>query len=247
MNYSTKTSAIHAITALINANGPTYPAKHPNELLDALVQELGDDPLVGALYYSCLCGIFREAAKKSTNLESLTALIQTRCAFKKAYAGELADVLMAVYSADNLTRLKKAKNAAFEDLCGLEDWPFVWDGEAEWTCRDGFVGCNGHGEAMLRVADRKKLLTVLQKALLNFAYCSLEEIQEAIAKQLCADLDGEFEEFCEDDDYYEPVVEDYDFEYDMKQICPRYGLEAFDITYEGSDEGFEPYCGKGRW
>ena len=100
---------------------------------------------------------------------------------------------------------------------------------------------------MLRVADRKKLLTVLQKALLNFAYCSLEEIQEAIAKQLCADLDGEFEEFCEDDDYYEPVVEDYDFEYDMKQICPRYGLEAFDITYEGSDEGFEPYCGKGRW
>ena len=80
------------------------------------------------------------------------------------------------------------------------------------------------------------------------AYCgSLEEIQEAIAKQLCADLDGEFEEFCEDDDYYEPVVEDYDFEYDMKQICPRYGLEAFDITYEGSDEGFEPYCGKGRW
>lgn len=247
MNYSTKTSAIHAITALINANGPTYPAKHPNELLDALVQELGDDPLVGALYYSCLCGIFREAAKKSTNLESLTALIQTRCAFKKAYAGELADVLMAVYSADNLTRLKKAKNAAFEDLCGLEDWPFVWEGEAEWTCRDGFVGCNGHGEAMLRVADRKKLLTVLQKALPNFAYCSLEEIQEAIAKQLCADLDGEFEEFCEDDDYYEPVVEDYDFEYDMKQICPRYGLEAFDITYEGSDEGFEPYCGKGRW
>ena len=71
--------------------------------------------------------------------------------------------------------------------------------------------------------------------------------EEAIAKQLCADLDGEFEEFCEDDDYYEPVVEDYDFEYDMKQICPRYGLEAFDITYEGSDEGFEPYCGKGRW
>lgn len=247
MNSSTKSSAIHAITALINANGPTYPAKHPNELLDALVQELGDDPLVGALYYSCLCGIFKEAAKKNVSLESLTALIQTRCAFKKAYAGELADVLMSVYSADNLTRLKKAKNAAFEDLCGLEDWPFVWEGEAEWTCRDGFVGCNGHGEAMLRVADRKKLLTVLQKALLNFAYCSLEEIQEAIAKQLCADLDGEFEEFCEDDDYYEPVVEDYDFEYDMKQICPRYGLEAFDITYEGSDEGFEPYCGKERW
>ena len=50
-----------------------------------------------------------------------------------------------------------------------------------------------------------------------------EEIQEAIAKQLREDLDGEFGEFCEDDDYYEPVVEDYDFEYDMKQICPGTG------------------------
>ncbi len=162
MNSSTKSSAIQAITSLINTNGPAHPSKYPQELLDHLVQELGDDPLVGALYYSCLCGIFKEAAKKNVSLESLTALIQTRCAFKKAYAGELADVLMSVYSADNLTRLKKAKNAAFEDLCGLEDWPFVWEGEAEWTCRDGFVGCNGHGEAMLRVADRKKLLTVLE-------------------------------------------------------------------------------------
>ena len=129
MNSSTKSSAIQAITSLINTNGPAHPSKYPQELLDHLVQELGDDPLVGALYYSCLCGIFKEAAKKNVSLESLTALIQTRCAFKKAYAGELADVLMSVYSADNLTRLKKAKNAAFEDLCGLEDWPFVWEGE----------------------------------------------------------------------------------------------------------------------
>lgn len=39
MAVSTKSSAIHAITALINANGPTYPAKHPAELLKKLMQE----------------------------------------------------------------------------------------------------------------------------------------------------------------------------------------------------------------
>lgn len=49
MNPSSKSTAIHAITSLINANGPTYPARHPAELLNALLQELGDDPLVGAL------------------------------------------------------------------------------------------------------------------------------------------------------------------------------------------------------
>jgi len=162
MTASTKSLAIQAITALINANGPAYPAKHPSELLDTLTQGLGDDPLVGALYYSCLCGIFKEAAKKSVRLEGLTEEIQKRCAFKKACAGELANILKEAYSADNLDRLKATKGTAFEDLCNSEGWPFVWGGEAEWTCRDGFVGCNGHGEAMLRVADRKKLLTVLE-------------------------------------------------------------------------------------
>ena len=138
-----------------------------------------------------------EVAKKSVSLEDLTALIQTRCAFKKAYAEELAAILKEAYSADNI--------------------------------------------------DREKLLTVLKKALPNFAYCSLEEIQKVIAKQLSADLDAEFEEFCTEDDYYEPVAEDYDFEYDLKEYCREYGLQARDFTYEGSDDGFEPYFRGGRW
>ena len=247
MTISTKSSAIHAIATLINANGPAYPVKHPSELLDVLTQELGEDPLVGALYYSCLCGIFKEAAKKSVSREGLTEEIQKRCAFKKACAGELANILKEAYSADNLDRLKATKGTAFEDLCNSEGWPFVWGGEAEWTCSNGSVECFGHGEAELRVADREKLHSLLQKILPNLAYCSQEEIQEAIAKQLSADLDSEFEEFCEDDDYYEPVVEDYDFEYDLKEYCRKYGLQARDFSYKGKDGGFEAYFRGGRW
>ena len=247
MTASTKSTAVQAITSLINANGPSYPAKHPAKLLDALAQELGEDPLAGALYYSCLCWIFKEAAKKSVSREGLTEEIQKRCAFKKACAGELANILKEAYSADNLDRLKATKGTAFEDLCNSEGWPFVWGGEAEWTCSNGSVECFGHGEAELRVADREKLHSLLQKILPNLAYCSQEEIQEAIAKQLSADLDSEFEEFCEDDDYYEPVVEDYDFGYDVKDFCRKYGLEVIDFTYTGGDEGFEPYFRGRGW
>lgn len=52
MKVPTKFFAVQAITSLINANGPGYPAKHPTELLDALMQELGEDSLVGALLES---------------------------------------------------------------------------------------------------------------------------------------------------------------------------------------------------
>ena len=164
MSVSTKSSAVQAITALINANGPAYPAKHPSELLDTLTQGLGDDPLVGALYYSCLCGIFKEAAKKSVRLEGLTEEIQTRCAFKKAYAGELAAILKEAYSADNLDRLKKAKGTAFEDLCDSAGWAYVWDGEAEWTCSNGFVECFGHGEAEIRVVAGRSCTVCCRKS-----------------------------------------------------------------------------------
>lgn len=215
--------------------------------MDLNDEELGGDPLAGALYYSCLCGIFKEAAKKSVSLEGLTAEIQTRCAFKKAYAGELANILKEAYSADNLDRLKAAKGTACEDLCDSAGWSYVWDGEAEWTCSNGSVECYAHGEAEIRVADREKLHSLLQKALPNPDYCSKEEIQEAIAKQLSADLDREFGEFCEDDDYYEPVVEDYDFEYDLKEYCRKYGLQARDFSYKGKDGGFEAYFRGGRW
>lgn len=48
MNASTKTTAIHAIVTLINTEGPAFPAKYPAELLKKLMQELGDEPIVGA-------------------------------------------------------------------------------------------------------------------------------------------------------------------------------------------------------
>lgn len=73
------------------------------------------------------------------------------------------------------------------------------------------------------------------------------EIREAVAKQLSSDLGREFEEFYEDDDYYEPVVEDYDFEYDLKKYCRKYGLQVRNFTYEGKDGGFEPDFRGGRW
>ena len=65
MNASTKSTVIHAITVLVNANGPAYPSKHPAELLKKLVQELGDNPSVGALYYSCMCGGFRSRRRRA--------------------------------------------------------------------------------------------------------------------------------------------------------------------------------------
>lgn len=37
--------------------------------------------------------------------------------------------------------------------------------------------------AEIRVADREKLLGLLQKVLPNFAYCSIEEIEDAIASK----------------------------------------------------------------
>ena len=57
-------------------------------------------------------------------------------------------------------------------------------------------------------------------------------------------LDGEFEDYCTEDDYYQPVCEDFDIDYYVSQWCKEYG---FDLVSRngGGDGGYEPKYRKG--
>ena len=46
-----------------------------------------------------------------------------------------------------------------------------------------------------------------------------ESIYKFYEKKLIEYLDSEFEEYCTCDDYYEPVVEDFELTYDVEHWC----------------------------
>lgn len=66
-------------------------------------------------------------------------------------------------------------------------------------------------------------------------------------KRLQEYLDYEFEEYCTEDDYYQPVVEDFgsNLEYDLKQWSKKNGFEYVSCEGDGDDGGYEPKFRKG--
>ena len=53
-------------------------------------------------------------------------------------------------------------------------------------------------------------------------------------------MDSEFEEYCTCDDYYEPVVEDFELTYDVEHWCKENGFEVVSCEGDGSNGGYEP-------
>ncbi len=230
---------IESFTALIDENGPEYPTEHPMGLVKRLVQDCGETPVVGALYFVALNGIFSDAMSEDATEETLAEIIQKKCSFKKDYAVKLAEISMQVYSKQHLAGLRGKRGSSFEKLCGLSDWTFSWNGETEWHSRGGYVTCTGEGTASLKVRGRKKLETAVAKMLPSYEYATIDQLEEYIAKKLRERLDGAFEDYCNADDYYEPVAEDFEFEYYLTEFCKDLGLRVIATDYDGEISDYE--------
>ena len=53
------------------------------------------------------------------------------------------------------------------------------------------------------------------------------------------------EEYCTDDDYYPPVVEDFEIEYHVQEWCKKNGFEFISCDGDGEEGEYEPKFRKG--
>lgn len=60
-------------------------------------------------------------------------------------------------------------------------------------------------------------------------------------------FDYEFEDYITCDDYYEPVVEDFETEYYVTSWCKKNGFRMLSFEGNGHDDGYEPALRSGRW
>lgn len=78
-----------------------------------------------------------------------------------------------------------------------------------------------------------------------YPFTEASEIERYFTDTLTANLDYNFEEYCTEDDYYQPVVEDFEIDYYVGEWCKLYGFELVSCEGDGEDEGYEP--GKRFW
>ena len=127
-----------------------------------------------------------------------------------------------------------------------EDYSCKWNGYAVWDEGNGTVDCFYEAEIVIKpteeiVVKHKELDKVLTKN----PFTTKTEIQKLFERSIQDYLESEFKEYCECDDYYQPVVEDFDAEYSIKEWCGKNGFIFISCVGKGSDGGYDPKFRRG--
>ena len=144
---------------------------------------------------------------------------------------------------------EQLENSAAKALDQFMEETFAcdWEGYAVWDAGNGTVDCNYEAHVVLKPTDSVRENDVLKQLLRGNQTASGEVIRNFFVKRLCGYLDDEFEEYCSDDDYYQPVVEDFELEYRVKNWCRQNAFDFVSCEGHGDDDGYVPKFRGGRW
>lgn len=237
---NTMKNTVGKLKELIDKNGPAYLSDEPYLTYEELTAfDSTDVKTAGAIMLALVRGIDRDI-RCNDNPEALSIQIQEECCFNKKMADRLAEIFLALYSKDNEDEWKARE---------LDGWTqflktnccFDWNGFAVWQAGSGSVDC--HFEAVIALkpaesikADEEKLAGALR----DNPFITKGAIAEYYTKKISKYLDYEFEEYCTCDDYYQPVVEDFEIDDCVKYWCKENGFELVSCEGDGYDDGYEP-------
>ena len=224
---------------LIDRNGPKYLTDEPYKVYKELIKtKTTDKKTAGAVLLISVNGII-DNVNPDDDFEFLSKLIQQECSFNKKMADRLTEIVLELHSREN------EKEWDNKDLAGLmqfktEKISYQWKGSATWYVSNGCVDC--YYDAEIEIAPTDDLVTEgeLKRLLKKNPFMSKESIREYYIKELKEYLDSEFNDYVNADDYYEPVAEDFELEYCVKDWCKKNGFELLSCKGDGGDDGFEP-------
>lgn len=237
-------NVIIQLKEIIDNNGPDYLTDEPYKVYLKLVESDGvDRKTAGAVLYFLVNGGMDDIYP-DTDPASLSKAIQSRCCLNKKMADELTAIFLSLYSQENKEEWKE------KELEGLaqflkEEFICMWDGHAVWDEGNGTVDCYYDAEIVLSPKDPVAKDDKLSKLLRKNPFMEKDVIREYFETKLSDYLDREFEEYCTCDDYYQPVVEDFEAESYIKEWCSKNGFEFVSCEGDGDDSGYEPKFRKG--
>ena len=224
---------------LIDNNGPEYLAKEPyNAYKELLRSKAADRKTAGALLM-LFTTVSMKTVKSEKDPDQLSKRIQKDCAFNKKMADLLADIMISLYSRENKKEWE-SKNLAGLDSFRKEKLSIKWNGFATWHVNGGGVDCYYDADIILKPAKGLVINDELQRLLKKNSFVEASEIAKLFEKNLKEYLDREFDDYCTCDDYYEPVVEDFELESYVKDWCKENGFKLISCEGEGRDSGYEP-------
>ena len=235
---------IGKLKELIDKNGLDYLTDKPHSVYKELAEKDQNNAIIaGAILMLLASGIWN-GAKLIKDKDELSKKLQKDCCFNKKMSDRLAYIIQTLYSKDNKAEWKNRKGEGLEQFLAQEH-TFRWEGFSVWDAGNGTVDCFYDADVILKPTKEVKNNKELQKRLKKNPFILLEAIYNFFDEELCDYLNREFEEYCTCDDYYQPVVEDFELEYRVNEWCKKYGFEIVSCEGGGRDGGYDPKYTRG--
>ena len=240
-----KTDSITSkLKCLIDANGPGYLTDEPYSVFKELIKaKIADRKLAGAILYLLVSGIPDEVAK-ADDVAVVTRAIQKSCCFNKGMADLLASIFFPLYSDENKQEWKAKDKAGLTEFLS-EELSCSWCGFAVWDAGNGTVDCHYNAEILISPSNEVTKDKSFARILKENPFMTRKAIGDYFENELCEYLDQEFTEYCTCEDYYEPVVEDFEADYYVGEWCKKHGFEFISCEGNGHDDGFDPKFRRG--
>jgi len=229
---------------LIDKNGSAYLVEEPYRVYNELIEtKSADRKTAGAI----LCFLVSDMAGKadlSGDVTELSKTVQKECGFNKKVADRLAEIISCLYSSTNRETWKKMDGEGLQAFLD-EEFAYTWKGFAVWDEGNGTVDCSYEANIVLRPTEEVSKDKELTRLLKKNPFMGKDEIHKIFEENLREYLDYEFEEYCTEDGYYQPVVEDFEIEYCVTEWSKKNGFEVIACDGDGGDGGYEPKFRKG--
>ncbi|MCD8223398.1 MAG: hypothetical protein LUC99_00855 [Clostridiales bacterium] len=229
---------------IIDRNGLVYLTEEPYKVYQELLQsEKTDRKAAGLILYALVNDVQNEIEPGGDTI-SLSKLIQRKCSLNKKTADYLSAIFLNLYSKENKNSWKERNLEGLSQFFA-EEFVCTWKGVAVWDEGNGTVDCYYQAELILSPCEDAISEGNLSLLLKKNPFMTREAIHQYFERDLREYLDGEFEEYCTCDDYYQPVVEDFDIDYYVSEWCEKHGFKMISCDGTGEDGGYEPKFRKG--
>jgi len=235
------------LKAIIDRSGTSYLKDKAYELYCELLKSGAvERKTAAAVLYILALGIM-ETIEFSSDLEKISETIRKECSLSKKMSDKLALIFSSLYSETHKKEWKKKDKEGLRAFL-KEKFVFNWKGFAVWDAGSCTMDCHYEAEIILMPTEKLSKDKELAKLLEKNPFMTKDDICKLFEKRLGKYLDSEFEDYCTCDDYYPPVVEDFDdnLEYDVTAWCEKNGFEFLSSEGGGDDDGYEPKFYRGR-
>ncbi len=222
-----------ALKAIIDREGLGYLDTNAYDVYTELLKnKAADAKTARMILITLLAGTHRQ---KKIYAVSFAYYIINECGLEASYANEIAKIYAELFCEDNRKEWKENTEKGFCEFCEKSlhydlDSSAVWEsGHINYSCKVTFD---------IVVEEPAALHKALEKMLSKNPFTTVEQIADFLDKEFQKKLDSDFEEYCNEDDYYAPYIDDYEYPcMEMfEDICAKYGLHMSNFDLEGDED-----------